>query len=78
MRTSDYIATPNNSLFAIVLTETGVDAAETAVERLEGGIAELLQGSLSDPPNVTFAIESITKDLDLDGTLDRMLGRHAA
>lgn len=78
LRRSDVITARNESVFAVVLTETSPEHAERAVERLREGMAGLLENNLARHLKVQTLIEPLGADTDPDALLEQFLARSAA
>ena len=73
LRSSDVITAKDEAVFAIALTETTLQQAEIAVERLRTGINELLAVNLGQSLELETSLLAITSGLDMNSELEKFL-----
>lgn len=76
LRQSDLIAARGESTFILVLTETMAYQAERIIERIEQGIAELMEGNLDFKPALRSKAWKLTSDLDVNRALESLIEDH--
>lgn len=72
-RESDLITAKNESLYAVIMTETSVENANLAIERLDDAIKGLFEGSLDFRLQVNTKITNIIEVDDLDAVIDEFI-----
>ena len=77
LRDSDVLTARSESVFVILLTETGPDQAQRALERLAARVGELLETNLGRQPEIRSAVYPVGGALDLDASVEQFLKDHA-
>jgi GGDEF domain-containing protein len=72
-RESDLITAKNESLYAVIMTETSTQNAKLAIERLDDAIKGLFEGSLDFTLQVNTEITNIIEVDDLDVVIDEFI-----
>ena len=72
-RESDLITAKNESLYAVVMTETSVEKAKLAIERLDEDIKGLFEDSLNFTLEVKTDITNIIDVNDIDAVINRFI-----
>lgn len=73
LRKSDVISCHSESVFVLVLTETSVEQAQRALERLEQGISQLLEANMHYRPALNAKACAITPELDADAVVEAVV-----
>lgn len=77
LRQSDVITARNESIFFVIMTETGKEHARRAIERLKEGVVALFKNNLDFTPELVVGIEEINEQLELEKTLESFLENNA-
>ncbi len=72
-RESDLITAKNESLYAVIMTETSQDNAKLAIERLDDAIKGLFEDSLDFTLQVNTDITNVMNVDDLDHVIDQFI-----
>jgi GGDEF domain-containing protein len=72
-RESDLITAKNESLYAVVMTETSVENAKQAIARLDDSIRNLFENSLDFTLHVNTDVTNIKDTDDLDAVIDKFI-----
>lgn len=73
LRTSDAITAKNETVFIIIMTETNLEHAERALERLKDGVQELFKNNLEFTPNISTSRKVIDAKFNLNLMLEEFL-----
>ncbi len=73
LRHSDVITAKNETIFFVILTETRVEHAQRAVERLQTSVHELFTNNLDFSPAMSTEIKEINPELNLGTVLEEFL-----
>jgi len=73
LRTSDIITSYNDSIFLFLLTETPVEGAEIAMNRLQESINELLQHNLQKAAAIKTQVINVDGQKDVDELIEEII-----
>jgi len=76
LRQSDVISARNESIFFMVLTETGLPEAQLVAQRLESAITQLFENNLDYSPIISTALKQIDQGLQVETMLEGFLEKN--
>jgi len=76
LRQSDVISARNESIFFMILTETGLPEAQLVAQRLEKAITQLFENNLDYSPTISTVLKQIDHGLQVETMLEEFLEKN--